>query len=195
MSSRTSPRRTRPPQASADQGAEGISGYSRGLAQNKKLMMMRKKLIVLALTLPAMSSTALAIDVRCPPKAITTLDGRGLQRHQPFDETHPMYYLPKSLDGGGSLQVLCVGNADVIVGVNTGKPSESFLNFLGGVAHDVLGANAKQAIESASQCYRTALSHKGEKDGTYSGDPIYMPNLQVDCRVDNNFTSFGVFRP
>jgi hypothetical protein len=72
-------------------------------------MIMREKLIVVALTLPAMTAPAFAIDIRCPPKTITNLDGRGLERHRPFDETRPMYYLPKSLDGGGSLQVLCVG--------------------------------------------------------------------------------------
>jgi hypothetical protein len=151
--------------------------------------------IVVAFTLAALPSSALAIDIRCPPKAIAALDGHGLQRQQPFDETHPMYTLPKSLDGGGSLQVLCVGNADVIVSVNTGKPSEPFMTFLGAVAHDVTGADAKKAIASTSQCYRSALVHKGEKDGMYSGDPIYTPNLQVDCRVDNNLTSFGIFRP
>jgi hypothetical protein len=156
---------------------------------------MRESLIILALALSAMASPALAIEVRCPPKAIAALDGRGLERHQPFDETHPAYDLPKSLDGGGSLQVLCVGNADVIISVNTGKPSESFMSFLGAVAHDVIGTDAKRAIASASQCYRSALLHKAEKDGMYSGDPIYAPNLQVDCRVDNNFTSFGIFRP
>jgi hypothetical protein len=159
------------------------------------MITMRERLIFFALTLLVIPSPALAIDIRCPPNAIKILDGRGLQRHQPFDETHPMYYLPESLDGGGSLQVLCVGNADVIIGVNTAKPSGSFMNFLGGIARDVLGANAKQTIASASQCYRSALHHKANKEGMYSGDPIKTANLHVDCRVDNHYTSFGVFRP
>ena len=83
----------------------------------------------------------------------------------------------------------------MIISVNTGKPSESFMAFLGAVAHDVTGANPKQAIASAAQCYGSALLHKAEKDGMYSGDPVCTPSLQVDCRVDNNFTSFGIFRP
>ena len=96
-------------------------------------------------------------------KAIAALDGRGLQRHQPFDDTHPMYDLPQSLDGGGSLQVLCVGHADAIVGVNSGKPSKSFMTFLGAVARDVTGADATRVIAAASQCYRSAALHKVRK--------------------------------
>ena len=129
----------------------------------------------------------------CSDSRSTRLDGRGLQRHNPFDDTHPAYNLPTDLDGGGSLQVLCVGNVDVIIGVNAGKPSEPFMKFLGAIAHDVVGANAKSAIALASQCYRNALHHKEGKEGMHSGDPVSTSNLQVDCRVDNNFISFGIF--
>jgi hypothetical protein len=140
-----------------------------------------------------LASPAVAVEARCPPNAIAALDGRGLQRHQPFDETHPLYDLPQNLDGGGSLQVLCVGHADVIVGVNTAKPGKSFMTFLGAVARDVTGADAGRSIAAASQCYRSALVHKGAKSGMYAGDPVTAPTLQVDCRVDDNFSSFGIF--
>jgi hypothetical protein len=156
---------------------------------------MLKRPIVIALMLAAVTVQAMATDFHCPSEVLTKLDGRGLQRHNPFDDTHPAYNLPTDLDGGGSLQVLCVGNVDLIIGVNTGKPSEPFMKFLGAIAHDVVGANAKSAIALASQCYRSALDHKEGKEGMYSGDPVSTSNLQVDCRVDNNFTSFGIFRP
>jgi hypothetical protein len=138
-------------------------------------------------------SPAMAVEARCPPKAMAALDTRGLRRRQPFDETHPMYDLPQSLDGGGSLQVLCVGHADVIVSVNTGKPSKSFMTFLGAVARDVTGADPGRSIASASRCYQSALSHKGGKSGMYAGDPVATADLQVDCRVDDNLSSFGIF--
>jgi hypothetical protein len=67
------------------------------------------------------------------------------------------------LDGGGSLQVLCVGHADVIVSVNTGKPSKSFMTFLGAVARDVTGADSGRVIASASQCYGARSSTKLRK--------------------------------
>jgi hypothetical protein len=138
-------------------------------------------------------SSAMAVEARCPPRAIVALDARGLQRRLPFDETHPMYDLPQSLDGGGSLQVLCVGHADVIVSVNSGKPSKSFMTFLGAVSRDVTGADPGRSIASASRCYRNALSHKGGKSGMYAGDPVATADLQVDCRVDDNLSSFGIF--
>jgi hypothetical protein len=148
---------------------------------------------VLALANLFLTSPAMAVEARCPPKAMTALDARGLQRRQPFDETHPMYDLPHSLDGGGSLQVLCVGHADVIVSVNASKPSRSFMTFLGAVARDVTGADPSRAIASASQCYRSALLHKDGKGGMYAGDPVATATLQVDCRVDDNLSSFGIF--
>jgi hypothetical protein len=138
-------------------------------------------------------SPAMAVEARCPPKAMAALDARALQRRQPFDETHPTYDLPQNLDGGGSLQVLCVGHADVIVSVNTGKPSKSFMTFLGAVARDVTGADPGRSIASASRCYRSALLHKGGKSGMYAGDPVATADLQVDCRVDDNLSSFGIF--
>ena len=85
---------------------------------------MLKRPIVIALMLAAVTVQAMATDFPCPSEVLTRLDGRGLQRHNRFDETHPSYNLPTDLDGGGSLQVLCVGNVDLIIGVNTGKPSE-----------------------------------------------------------------------
>jgi len=51
----------------------------------------------LALANLFLTSPAMAVEARCPPKAMTALDARGLQRRQPFDETHPMYDLPQSL--------------------------------------------------------------------------------------------------
>jgi hypothetical protein len=154
---------------------------------------VRESLIVLILVFQGLTLPAIAVEARCPPKAIAALDGRGLQRHQPFDETHPMYDLPRSLDGGGSLQVLCVGHADLIVSVNTGKPSKSFMTFLGAAARDVTGADSGRVIASASQCYRSALFHKAAKGGMYAGDPVTAPALQVDCRVDDQLSSFGIF--
>jgi hypothetical protein len=155
---------------------------------------VRESLIIFVWAAQVLASLpAVAAEARCPPKTIAALDGRGLQRHQPFDETHPMYDLPQSLDGGGSLQVLCVGHADAIVGVNSGKPSKSFMTFLGAVARDVTGADATRTIAAASQCYRSAVLHKGTKSGMYAGDPVTAPTLQVDCRVDDHFSSFGVF--
>jgi hypothetical protein len=154
---------------------------------------MRVSVVAFALTTLTLASPGAAVEIVCPPKAIAALDGRGLPRHQPFDETHPKYDLPQNLDGGGELQVLCVGHADVIVNVNTGKPSKSFMTFLGAVARDVTGADAARTIASASQCYRSALLHKGSKSGMYAGDPVTAPNLQVDCRVDDHFSSFGIF--
>jgi hypothetical protein len=148
---------------------------------------VRESLIIFVLAVQTLASPAIAAEAHCPAKVIAALDGRGLLRHQPFDEAHPMYDLPQSLDGGGSLQVLCVGHADVIVSVNTGKPSKSFMSFLGAVARDVTGADASRAIASASQCYRNALLHKAAKSGMYAGEPVTAPALQVDCRVDDDF--------
>jgi hypothetical protein len=154
---------------------------------------VRETLIIVVCVVQMLAPPAVAVEARCPPKAIAALDGRGLQRHQPFDETHPLYDLPQNIDGGGSLQVLCVGHADVIVGVNTAKPSKSFMTFLGAVARDVTGADPGRSITAASQCHRSALVHKGAKSGMYAGDPVTAPTLQVDCRVDDNFSSFGIF--
>ena len=102
-----------------------------------------------------------------------------------------MYYLNASI-GGGSLSVRCLGTIDMVVGVNTGKPSERFMAFFGEVAHDLGGVNAKDAIASALECRTTAMAHKGTTRGGMWSHRIDREALHVDCRISDRFTSFGV---
>jgi hypothetical protein len=60
---------------------------------------VRERLIILALALPAMTSPALAIDVRCPPNAIKVLDGRGLERTSRSTKRTQCMIFPRTLMG------------------------------------------------------------------------------------------------
>jgi hypothetical protein len=82
---------------------------------------------------------------------------------------------------------------DLTIGVNTNEPDKSFMAYFGDLAHRIPGVNAKDAQSAAEQCYKSARGYKGTNDGLFSGDQINTKTIHTDCRVGNNFTSFGVF--
>lgn len=138
-------------------------------------------------TLPTM-----AADCR---KTAEVLDKNpNLERSEPFKESGTTIYIVH-LEQGGGLNLSCGGAVpDIVVGTNTKKPSQDFVDWFGSIAHDALGADRRDAIAFALQCHNDASQKKGDKHGLFFGDPIEKGALHVDCRVGDKFTSFGVFR-
>jgi hypothetical protein len=97
----------------------------------------------------------------------------------------------------GSMTIICGSGKDIAtdltIGVNTNTPDKSFMAYFGDLAHRITGVNAKDAQSAAEQCYKSALGYKGTHDGLFYGDQINTKTIHTDCRVDNNFTSSGVF--
>jgi hypothetical protein len=95
------------------------------------------------------------------------------------------------------MTILCGSGKDIAtdltIGVNTNEPDKSFMAYFGDLAHRITGVNAKDAQSAAEQCYKSARGYKGTNDGLFSGDQISTKTIHTDCRVGNNFTSFGVF--
>jgi hypothetical protein len=149
---------------------------------------MKKFLIVTAV---ALATPAMAAD--CPDKVIAAADHLGLDQVESFGATHPTYYLPASLDGGGLLVIDRIGATEVTMTVYSEKPSDPFMALFGASAHNVAGVSAQDAVASARECQKDGLTRKGLKKQLTFGDPIEKPDLYVGCRVGVNFTSFSVF--
>jgi hypothetical protein len=90
---------------------------------------MKKFLIVTAF---ALATPAMAAD--CPDKVIAAADHLGLNRAESFDASHPTYYLPASLDGGGLLVIDCFGATEVTMAVYSKKPNDRFMALFGAFA-------------------------------------------------------------
>jgi len=141
------------------------------------------------------TAPAFAAQDRCPAKVLAALDKLGIKRASADNAPEMQYFVPHDF-GAGSLNLHCVGKIpEVVIGVNSATPSEPFMNFFGAVAHDVAGVDVKDAIASAVLCRRSAVQAKGKKSGLFEGSRIDKPELHVDCRVGDNFTSLGVHRP
>ncbi len=100
----------------------------------------------------------------------------------------------------GGVTIICGGNqtsTDLIIGVNSQAPDNEFMSYFGDLAHSVTGVNAKEAQDAAFRCYRSGKGYKdkGQEHGLFEGDRIDTKTIHVDCRVGDNFTSFGVFKP
>jgi len=97
---------------------------------------------------------------------------------------------------GGGMTILCGDESgtrtDLAVGVNSSSPSKEFLSFFADLARRVVGAEPNEVLEAALRCRKNALGYKGNASGIF-GDAVDTERLHIDCRVDDKFTSFGVF--
>jgi hypothetical protein len=99
----------------------------------------------------------------------------------------------------GGVTILCGSNqtsTDLVIGINS-QPDKEFMSYFGDLAHRVTGVNGKAAQDAALRCYQSGKGYedKGPEHGLFEGDRIDTKTLHIDCRVSDDFTSFGVFKP
>src|ERR1700730_12214476 len=59
----------------------------------------------------------------------------------------------------------------------------------------VVGVEPSEAIKAAQACRTSGERYKANGKGLFEGDRFDTPTLHVDCRVGDNFSLLGGFKP